>query len=103
MYYLDPRLSRHLQNACEDMLIDAIFILAEHYQNSSGTWEDEGLANQVLQEVVDQTHEQPSFIRTIPRANAIALTAHPKFLNAFINHACVQIASSATVDPLYLA
>ena len=103
MNYLDPRLSRHLQNACEDMLIDAIFILVEHDQDSPETWEDEERAKQVLQEVVDQTNEQPTFCRIIPRANAIAVTAHPKFVDALINHSCVQVASSATVDPFYLA
>ena len=103
MSYLDPRLSRHLRDAHENMLIDAIFIISEHHQDSSGIWEDKGLAKQVLQEVVDQTNEQPSFCRIIPQANAIALTAHPKFVSALINHLCVQIASSATVDPFYLS
>jgi alpha-D-ribose 1-methylphosphonate 5-triphosphate synthase subunit PhnL len=99
MSYLDPRLSRHLRNAHEDMLIDAIFILVEHNQDSPEIWGGEELVKHVLQEVVAQTDEQPSFFRIIPRANAIALTAHPKFLNALINHSCVQVASSATVDP----
>lgn len=102
MSYFDPRLSRHLQNAHEDMLIDAIFILVGHHQDLPGTCEEEELANQVLQEVVDQTNEQPYFFRIIPRANAIALTAHPKFINAFIKHSCVQVASSATIDAFYL-
>lgn len=102
MSYIDPRLSRHLQNAHEDMLIDAIFILTAHHQNLPDTWKDEGLAKQVLQEVVDQTNENPSFCQIIPRANAIALTAPPKFINSLINHSCVQVASSATVDPFYL-
>ncbi len=103
MSYLDPRLSRHLRNACEDILIDAIFILAEHHQDSPGTWEEEGLAKQVLQEVVEQTNENPSFCRIIPRANAIALTAPPKFINALISHSCTQVSSSATVDPFYFS
>jgi hypothetical protein len=103
MLYLDPRLKRHLQNASDDMMIDAIFILVCHHQDSPETWEEEGLARQILQEVVDQTNEQPSFCRIIPRANAIAVTAHPKFLNALISHSCVQVASSATVDPFYLS
>jgi hypothetical protein len=103
MSYLDPRLSRHLRNAHEDMLIDAIFIIAGHHQNSPGTWEDEELAKQVLQEIIDQTAEQPFFIRMIPRANAIALTAYPRFISAFINHSWVQVASSTTVDAFYLA
>ncbi|MBD2464231.1 hypothetical protein H6G89_24820 [Oscillatoria sp. FACHB-1407] len=101
MHYLDPRLSRHLQNAREDILIDAIFILVGHNQDSPKVWEEE-LAKQVLQEVVDQTNETPSFCRIISRANAIALTAYPKFINAFISHSRVQVASSATVDPFYL-
>ena len=102
MSYLDPRLSRHLRNACEDILIDAIFILVKHDQDSPETWEDEERAKQVLKEVVDQTNEQPTFCRIIPRTNAIALTAPPKFINALISHLCVQVASSATVDPFYL-
>lgn len=61
MSYLDPRLSRHLQNAHEDMLIDAVFILVGHPQDLPRTWEDEELANQVLQDVLDQTNEQPFF------------------------------------------
>ena len=102
MPYLDPRLSRHLRNAHQDMLIDAIFILVEHDQDSPETWEDEERAKQVLQKVINQTNEQPTFCRIIPRANAIALTAHPKFINAFIRHSCVQVASSATIDAFYL-
>lgn len=103
MHYLDPRLSQHLRNAHADLLIDAIFILVGHRQDSQGTGEYEGLANQVLQEVVDQTNEHPSFCRIISRANAIALTAYPNFINALIAHSCVQVASSATVDPFYLS
>lgn len=99
MPHIDPRLIRHLQNAHQDMLIDAIFILVEHDQDLPETWKDEAQAKQVLQEVVAQTNEQPSFCRIIPRANVIAVTAHPKFVNAFINHLWVQVASSATVDP----
>lgn len=103
MPYIDPRLSRHLQNAHEDILIDAIFILVAHCQDSLEAREDTSLAKQVLQEVVDQTNEQPSFYRIISRANAIAVTAHFRFINALINHSLVQIASSATVDPFYLS
>lgn len=103
MAYIDSRLSRHLQNAHDDMLIDAIFILVGHHQDSPEIWEDEERAKQVIQEVVEQTHQQPSFFKIIPRANAIALTAHPKFVNAFIGHSCVEVASSATVDPFYLS
>jgi hypothetical protein len=103
MSYLDPRLNRHLQNASDDMMIDAIFILVCHHQDSPETWEDDGLAKQVLQEVVEQTNENPSFCRIIPQANAIALTAPPKFINALISHSCTQVSSSATVDPFYFS
>jgi hypothetical protein len=53
--------------------------------------------------MIDQTEEHPSFVQIIPRANAIALTAHPKLIHAFINHSWVQIASSTTIDPLYFS
>lgn len=101
MSYIDPRLSRHLRDANDDMLIDAIFIIAEENQNSLETWEDNGFAERVLQQIMKQTNEEPFFLRLVPRANAVALTATSKFLNSLLNHSSVQVASSATIDPFY--
>lgn len=98
MPYIDPRLSRHLRDFNPDMLLDAIVIIAAD-QDPLETWEEDGLAKQVLQQIMSQTYEQPSFLQFIPRANAVALAAKAKFISALLNHPSVQIASSATIDP----
>jgi hypothetical protein len=101
MLYIDPRLSRHLQNAHEEMLIDAIFIISVHNQDSLETLDDAELAEQILQRFMAANNYQPPFLSFIPRASAVALTANSKFINLLINHPNVQVASSATIDPFF--
>lgn len=102
MLYIDPRLSRHLQDISGGILIDAVFILVEEHQNPLETCNDHRFAEQIIQQMIQQVHESPSFLRFIPRANVVALTASPKFINLLLNHPSIQVASSATIDPFYL-
>lgn len=101
MPHIDPRLSRHLRDANDDMLIDAIVIIVGDRQDPLETWKDNGLAERILQQIMEQTHEQPSFLRFIPQANAVAMTANSRFINSLLNHPYVQVASSATIDPFH--
>ncbi|MEG4627086.1 hypothetical protein Q5691_22730 [Microcoleus sp. w1-18aA5] len=101
MPHVDPRLNRHLRDANSEMLIDAIFIILEPHQNPLEIWEDNGFAKQIIQQIIQETNEEPSFLRFISRANAVALTAHPKFINTLLTHSCVKVASSATIDPFH--
>ena len=101
MPYIDPRLSRHLQDATDDMLIDAIFTIVEENQNPLEQWNTYRFAEQILQQITQQNNEQPTFLRFIPRANAVALTATSRFINSLLSYPCVQVASSATIDPFH--
>lgn len=101
MAHIDPRLNRHLQDANSDMMIDAIVIIVERYQDLLETQGDNRFAEQIIQQIMEQIKDQPSFIRFIPRANAVALTAHPRFIKALLNCPCVRVASSATIDPFH--
>lgn len=101
MPYVDPRLNRHLRDAKNDMLIDAVFIIVEEHQNPLEIGKDDSFAKQIIQQIIWLTNEQPSFLRFIPRANAVALTANSRFIKLLLNHSCVQIASSATIDPFF--
>jgi hypothetical protein len=103
MPYIDPRLSRHLRDAYDTMLIDAIFIILETHQEPLGTWCKSNLAERVIEETIQLSNEKPSFLRFIPRASAVALTAPPRFINHLLKHPSVQVASSATIDIFYFA
>lgn len=101
MPYVDPRLNRHLRDVHDEILIDSIFIISGHDQDLLEGSNDDRLIKQILDQVIAETNYRPSFIRFIPRASAITLTASTKFINSLINHPCIQIASSATIDPFY--
>lgn len=98
---IDPRLSRHLRDASPTMQIDAIVIVVVDHQNPFEAVSDEGLGERVIQQTIQKTNETPSFVRFIPRANAVALTAHAGFIDALLKHPFVRIASSATIDPFF--
>ncbi len=100
MRYIDSRLSRQIRDARPDLLLDAIFIVVGQHQDPQETWDDNGLAEQILHQVIAQTNEQPVWIRLIPRANAVALTASSRLIDSLLDHPSVQIASAVTVDLL---
>ena len=98
---IDSRLSRHLREASPTMQIDAIVIVVTDRQNPFEAMSDEGLGTCIIQQTIQQTNENPSFVRFIPRANAIFLTAPAGFINSLLNHPFIKIASSATIDPFF--
>lgn len=102
MVKIDPRLARHLRDASEKMSVDAIVIIADHKIDALNHRDDNGLAEHVIQQTIQLTNEEPTFVRFIPRANAVAVTAHTPFIYALLGSPHVQIASSATIDPFYI-
>lgn len=97
--WIDRRLDRQLAQAAEGELVYAVLIVACD-DGSATAPDDQGQAQRLLTQAGDLLGARPTYLRIIPRANALIVGASPAFLHALLADPRVVCASATTVDLL---
>jgi hypothetical protein len=97
--HIDRRLSEKISAAGEADLVEAVIVVKES-GNSSLSKDDDGLVQQVIEQAIQRTSDQPGSVRYFPRANAAVISASRRFIQEILQDENLAVASAIDVDAL---
>jgi hypothetical protein len=97
--FIDPRLSRMIDEAGETGLVDAVIVVGDSAGSST---DDSGLVQRVIARAAGRAGEPPARVRCFPRANAAALSATTRFLREILKDPDLAVASAADTETAFM-
>lgn len=93
--FVDQRLRDQINAAGEDAPVEAILIVKEL---GGPSFDDGGLARQVVEAAIERTGDHPRVVRYLPRANAAIISASRRLLQAILEDENLAVASPTEID-----
>ena len=96
--YIDRRLMEKISASGDADQVEAVIVVKE--RRGSSLFDDDGLAQQVIERAIQRTGDQPGSLRYFPRANAVILYACSRFIQEVLKDEDLVVASATDVDAL---